>query len=521
MSAERGPRVGVGAVVIDGGRILLVRRGHAPAAGRWSLPGGSVRFGEDLREAVVREVAEETGLGVVVRRFLGWVERMGDDPDPYHFVILDFLADVLEPGTGPAAGDDADEVAWVPLGDIGALDLTDGLESFLGEHGLLPPVEAVHVLGPVPPTRRRARPGDGAARGGPPVRGQPPSVPAGEWPTRSAGPGADAERLHALLAALVATEPPAPLGPTHAVVVVRDGAIVGEAYGAPLYTPLHEATGRPPDVMGPDTRLVSWSMAKSVMHAVIGILVRDGRLDPASPAPVPEWSGPADPRRGITWEHLLRMSSGLAWTEDYVDGASDVLTMLFGEGSDDVAAYAAGRPAAAAPGSEFVYSSGTTNILARCAQSVVGGGEAGMARFLREELFDPIGMTTAEGRFDATGTFVASSYVYASARDFARFGLLYLRDGVWGGRRILAPGWVEHARTPAEAAPAGEYGAHWWLRPGGAFVAQGYEGQRVHCVPEADLVVVRLGKTPAPPEGTVNPVDAAIDEIVACFPPRP
>ncbi len=507
------PRVGVGAVVVDDDRILLVRRGHPPARGLWSLPGGSVRFGEDLREAVVREVAEETGLGVVVRRFLGWVERIGTDPEPYHFVILDFEADLLDPpgagpgGADPVAADDADDAAWVPFSDLARYDLTDGLEAFLHEHGVLPPSQAVHVVGPA--TR-----GSGAPRGA----GRRP-VPGGEWDTRDPGPGVDAPRLGAVLDDLVRPDPPAEIGPTHAVVVVHGGAIVAEAYGAPWHTPMHEAAGLPPEVMGPGTPLVSWSMAKSIVHAVVGILVRDGRVDPSAPAPVPEWAGPGDARRHITWEHLLRMSSGLAWTEDYVDGASDVLAMLFGAGAGDVAAYAAARPLVAEPGSTFVYSSGTTNIVARAAQSVVGGGEAGMRHFLAEELFDPLGMATADPRFDAAGTFVGSSYVYASARDFARFGLLYLRDGVWGDRRILAPGWVAHGASPAPAAPAGEYGAHWWLRPAGAFAAQGYEGQRILCVPDRDLVVVRLGKTPAPPDGIENPADAAVDAIAACFPP--
>jgi len=524
VSAGPAPRVAVSAVVLDGDRILLVRRGHPPAEGRWSLPGGSVRFGEDLREAVVREVAEETGLAVVVRRFLGWVERMGDDPDPYHFVILDFVADLLDAPADPVAADDAAEAAWVPLAELGERALTEGLEDFLDEHGLLPPVASVSVVGPVetgdpgPAGRGSARPeGEGRPHLHPGAADRP--VPVGDWPVRPPGPDVDAGRLGALLDALVHPDPPAGVGPTHAVVVVRGGAIVAEAYGAPWHTPLHEAAGRPPQVMGPDTALVSWSMAKSVMHAVTGILVRDGRIDPAAPAPVAEWSAASDPRRAITWEHLLRMSSGLAWTEDYVDGGSEVLSMLFGEGAADVASYAARRPLAAAPGSTFVYSSGTTNVLARCAQRVIGGGEEGMRRFLGAELFGPLGMTTAEPRFDDAGTFVASSYLYASARDFARFGLLYLRDGVWGGRRILAPGWVDHALTPAPAAEAADYGAHWWLRPGGALVAQGYEGQRIHCVPDLDVVVVRLGKTPAPPDGAENPVDAAVADIVACFGP--
>ena len=123
----------VGAVVRRGSDILLIRRGRGPGRGRWSLPGGRVDFGETLREAVAREVLEETGVEVTVGRFLGWVERMGDRPAPYHYVILDFAADVLQPDVSPCPGDDAAEAAWVPLADIGKLPLVPGLKDFLEE----------------------------------------------------------------------------------------------------------------------------------------------------------------------------------------------------------------------------------------------------------------------------------------------------------------------------------------------------------------------------------------------------
>jgi 8-oxo-dGTP diphosphatase len=125
----------VGAVVRRGADILLVRRGRGPGRGRWSLPGGRVDFGESLREAVAREVLEETGIEVSVGRFLGWVERMGERPAPYHYVILDFAAEPLQPDASPSAGDDAAEAAWVALADIGELPLVPGLEDFLAEAG--------------------------------------------------------------------------------------------------------------------------------------------------------------------------------------------------------------------------------------------------------------------------------------------------------------------------------------------------------------------------------------------------
>lgn len=131
------PQVGVGAVAVRDDEILLVRRGNGPAAGAWSVPGGRVRFGEDLREAVVREVLEETGLEVVVERFLGFVERIDDGSDPYHFVILDFAVVVLDPNQPVVAGDDAAEAAWVPLDALDSLVLVDGLATFLADVGVI------------------------------------------------------------------------------------------------------------------------------------------------------------------------------------------------------------------------------------------------------------------------------------------------------------------------------------------------------------------------------------------------
>ncbi|MFM8302942.1 MAG: NUDIX hydrolase [Actinomycetota bacterium] len=133
------PAVAVGAVALDRGRLLLVRRGHGPGAGRWSVPGGRVEPGETLHEAVVREVAEETGLEVVVVRFLGYVERIGDDPAPYHYVILNFVVTVLDAGSGPVAGDDAAEARWVPVEDVAELHLVTGLYEFLTYHAFLGP----------------------------------------------------------------------------------------------------------------------------------------------------------------------------------------------------------------------------------------------------------------------------------------------------------------------------------------------------------------------------------------------
>jgi CubicO group peptidase (beta-lactamase class C family) len=242
-------------------------------------------------------------------------------------------------------------------------------------------------------------------------------------------------------------------------------------------------------------------MAKSMLHAAVGILVGDGRLDPAARAEVDAWADPADPRHPITLQQLLEMRDGLAWAEDYVDaGVSDVIEMLFGSGADDVAAFAATRPLAATPGTVFNYSSGTTNVLAGVVRDTVGCGDATTA-FLRDRLFAPIGMTSAVPGLDAAGTWVASSYVHATARDFARFGYLYLRDGEWEGTRILPVGWVDHGRRLRSIDPddGKGYGAQWWVTGDehGSFWANGYEGQSVLVCPGLDLVVVRLGRTDA------------------------
>ena len=337
---------------------------------------------------------------------------------------------------------------------------------------------------------------DIAARPLVPLPPQPADVPwpTDEWPTGPVPAGVDLEPLlHA------AMDPDGDLARTRAVVVVHRGRLVAERYGDRTDA-WGEVTGEPIDATTP---LISWSMAKSMLHAVVGMLVAEGRIALDEPAPVPGWGG-GDPRAAITVQHLHEMRDGLDFAEDYApddeggSGVSHVIDMLFGEGSTDTAAFAARRPLAHTPGTTFNYSSGTTNIASGIVARLLGG-EARYRRFLHDRLFAPIGMRSADPRFDEAGTWVASSYVWATARDMARFGTLYLRDGVWDGTRLLPDGWVDHGRRARSVDPEDGrlYGAHWWVVGDdlGTFWANGYEGQSIMVCPGLDLVVVRLGKS--------------------------
>ncbi|MGH9016694.1 MAG: serine hydrolase domain-containing protein [Acidimicrobiales bacterium] len=312
------------------------------------------------------------------------------------------------------------------------------------------------------------------------------------WPTRSWPTG---QAPGAALDALVdeAFDPGGRLAPTYAVVVVQGGRLVAERYGGT------EPSSRGTVPVGARSTLRSWSMAKSMLHAAVGLLVGDGRLTLEAPVSVPQWPA-GDPRAAITLEQLLTMRDGLEFAEDYVDeGVSDVMAMLWGEGRGDVAAYAAARPLLHRPGTVFHYSSGTTNLVSGIVARLLGRGDP-YRRFLDERLFGPIGMTSATAVFDDAGTWVASSTVYATAADVARFGLLYLRDGVWEDRRLLPAGWVDHGRRPRSVDPDDGmvHGAHWWVVGDefGSFWASGYGGQSLTICPALDAVVVRLGDTP-------------------------
>ena len=275
---------------------------------------------------------------------------------------------------------------------------------------------------------------------------------------------------------------------THAVVVVHDGQVVAERYARDV---------------GPDTPLPGWSMAKSVLSALVGILVQEGRLSLDMRELLPLWRSP-DPRAAISVEDLLRMRSGLQFAEVYSNPWSDVVKMLFT--LPDAASYAASRPLSAAPGSVWSYSSGTTNILSAIVRQAVGESE--YASWPRRALFDRLEMPSAVVEPDASGTFVFSSFMLATARDWARYGQLWVDGGRSSDGAILSEEWIRFSTTPTPQSADGAYGAHWWLKlnpeiGGGtpaaasiasdAFFAIGHEGQTLTVIPSRRLVIVRLG----------------------------
>jgi CubicO group peptidase (beta-lactamase class C family) len=279
---------------------------------------------------------------------------------------------------------------------------------------------------------------------------------------------------------------------TRAVVVVYDGKIVAERYAPGIHK---------------DMPLIGWSMTKSVVNALVGILVKEGKLSLEDRAPVPEWNDPNDVRHVITINDMLQMSSGLLFEEHYSNPLANVNLMLWD--CSDMGAYAASQPLYHEPGSHWQYSSGTTNIITRIIRHVIGNQKEYFA-FPRNALFNKIGMRSAVIEVDAAGNFIGSSLMYATARDWARFGLLYLNDGVWEGEQILPEGWVKYTTTPVPHAPKGNYGAHFWLNAGipndrsvrdfpklpiDLFWASGFQNQSVVVIPSKKLIVVRLSMT--------------------------
>ena len=287
-----------------------------------------------------------------------------------------------------------------------------------------------------------------------------------------------------------------PVRRTHAVVVVHDGRVVGERYaeGFSIDTPLH-----------------GWSATKSVNNALLGILVHQGKLRMEDAAPVAAWQGPGDPRRAITLDDLLRMESGLdlgdSLTASFSSAWDTSARLNFNE--PDMAGFAEGAPLTSSPGTTWRYANGNPAILARVVRDRVGGRAVDVLRFARRELFGPLGIHRATLELDSTGTPIAGAFLFLPAREWARFGVLFLDDGVVGGQRILPEGWVRYSTAPTRNAFVG-YGAGWWINqgdsrgarfrrshgmPADAFMAMGIYGQTVVVVPSERLVIARFGTT--------------------------
>lgn len=287
---------------------------------------------------------------------------------------------------------------------------------------------------------------------------------------------------------------------TRTVAVLYKGHLVAERYV---------------EGFGPDTPVLGWSMTKSVLATLYGVLEYQGKLRVSDRAPVASWTG--DERSEITYDDLLRMQSGLAWDEDY-SGISDVTRMLFL--SEDMSAIQAEKELLGPPGSIWNYSSGTSNLLSGLMKKPFAGQQQYL-NFPYRALIDRIGMHSMVLETDLSGNFVGSSYGWASTRDWARFGLLYLRKGDWDGVQVFHPSWVDYVTRPTGRSD-GSYGAHFWLNldgkypdaPSDMFMANGYQGQHVFIIPSKELVIVRTGLA----EGPDFQGNAFLKELLAAFP---
>jgi len=293
---------------------------------------------------------------------------------------------------------------------------------------------------------------------------------------------------------LAFTEPDLPAWHrTRAVLVMRDGMVLAERYA---------------EGYGVATPLSGQSMSKSLTHALVGVLVQQGRLQLHAPAPVREWADPSDPRHAITLDHLLRHTSGLDLKQD--NSGFDANTQILFNARDKAAASAA-APLAAPPGTRWNYTDTNYLLLSRIVRETVGGKPADVVAFARRELLDPLGMRHVTMEFDAAGTPMGANGFYAPARDWARLGQLYLDDGVAGGRRLLPAGWVAEASRPSlEGYGQGAgfwtnrakgnvpgWGVPWSMArvPADAIFARGFMGQYTVVVPSQRLVIVRLSRS--------------------------
>ncbi len=349
----------------------------------------------------------------------------------------------------------------------------------------------------------------------------------GLWSVRAADPqplyhvASDAAMGEAALrAAIDPLFDDAAMGDTRALLVMRDGEIIAERY-APGF--------------GPDTKLLSWSIAKSVTAVLVGLMVADGRLAIDAPVPVAAWSQPGDPRGKITLRQLLQMTSGLDHVEDGEPITSgDTVRMLFTDGAQDMRAYAEAKPLAHAPGAHFAYSTGSSIILSDLMTRMLTNSSdpdvrrRAMAMFIDGRLKAPGKLPSLTPEYDAAGTMIGGSMMHMTARDYGRFGELLRRQGRGPtGHQILPEKWVDFMRTPSTRNPA--YGAHLWLNregsesalmpglaPTSLFGCVGHNGQYILVSPSQRLTVVRIGMSPQKEQRTA--VKTALARVIGLFP---
>lgn len=289
---------------------------------------------------------------------------------------------------------------------------------------------------------------------------------------------------------------------TLAVVVLHHGELVAERYA---------------DGIDSTTPLPGASLAKSVTVTLVGLLVERGVMDVYQPRVVPEWRGDAEGGEAVTLDHLLRMTSGLDLVEDQ-SGADPNTRMLFVE--PDAAAFAASRGLRAAPGTNWEYMSGSSVLVSRALVDATGGTLESSQRFIREALLVPLGADSFIMEPDAAGTFIGSSFVIASAHDWAKLGQLYLDDGVWEGERLLPEGWRDYVTRHTPESGSNSYGAGFWTiehssikgPPRDTFYGSGHLGQSLIVIPSRSLVVVRLGATGGP-TGTTHLVEDLVSSM--------
>lgn len=243
-----------------------------------------------------------------------------------------------------------------------------------------------------------------------------------------------------------------------------------------------------------DTPILGWSMTKSWMNSLIGSLVLEGKIKLSQDRLFPHWT---DERAQITLDNLLTMTSGIDWEEDY-STISDATKMLYM--SENIVEAANDNLLKYEPGTFWYYSSGTSNMLSGIIRNQFKSHDEYLA-YPYKVLFNKLGMNHSFIETDEYGNYIGSSYGYASTRDWAKYGLLYLHDGVWNGERILPEGWIDYTQKEVPSSN-GEYGAHFWLNkrgvvypdaPHDTYSANGYLGQRVFIIPSKDLVIVRTG----------------------------